>query len=231
MSKVLILTGGVVLLIGVLIVSRVILIDSGKLQTQQKNLSGFTIINIQSGFQAQISYGDSYSVSITADNNVINRIDVSQTGNTLTIGLQLTSIFNIGTLKAQITMPDLQEIHLSGGANANVAGFAMVHDLSVSESGGSTLRVEGQANGLSASCSGGSGLQLSDFKVDTATIIMSGGSTGNVNVNGRLDADLSGGSSLVYAGNPTLGTIITSGLSTITQQPWHPTKRNLSEVI
>ena len=219
------------MLIGVLIVSRVILIDSGKLQTQQKNLSGFTIINIQSGFQAQISHGDSYSVSITADNNVINRIDVSQTGNTLTIGLQLTSIFNIGTLKAQITMPDLQEIHLSGGANANVAGFAMVHDLSVSESGGSTLRVEGQANGLSASCSGGSGLQLSDFKVDTATIIMSGGSTGNVNVNGRLDADLSGGSSLVYAGNPTLGTIITSGLSTITQQPWHPTKRNLSEVI
>jgi len=219
LSKALIVIGGVVVLIGLLILSGVILIDSGKLQTQQKNLSDFTIINIQSGFQAQISQGDSYNVSITADNNVINRIDVSQTGNTLTIGLQLASIFNIGTLKAQITMPDLQEIHLSGGANANVAGFVMAHDFSVSESGGSTLRVEGQANGLSASCSGGSGLQLSDFKVDTATIIMSGGSTGNVNVNGRLDADLSGGSSLVYAGNPTSGTITTTGLSTITQQP------------
>ena len=219
MSKALVVTGGVVVLIGVLILSGVILIDSGKIQTQQKNLSDFTIINIQSGFQAQINEGDSYSVSITADSNVINRIDVSQTGNTLTIGLQLASIFNIGTLKAQITMPDLQKIHLSGGANANVAGFVMAHDLSVSESGGSTLKIEGQANGLSASCSGGSGLQLSDFKVDTATIIMSGGSTGNVNVDGRLDTDLSGGSSLVYAGNPTLGTITTTGLSTITQQP------------
>jgi len=219
MSKALILTGGVVVLIGLLILSGVILIDSGKLQTQQKNLSDFTIINIKSGFQAQISQGDSYSVSITADSNVINRIDVSKTDNTLTIGLQLASIFNIGTLKAQITMPDLQEIHLSGGANANVTGFMLAHDFSVSESGGSTLKIYGQANGLSASCSGGSGLQLSDFKVDTATIIMSGGSTGNVNVNGRLDADLSGGSSLVYAGNPTLGTITTTGLSTITQQP------------
>ena len=127
MGKALIVTGGVVVLIALLILSGVILIDSGKLQTQQKNLSDFTIINIQSGFQAQISQGDSYSVSITADNNVINRIDVSQTGNTLTIGLQLASIFNIGTLKAQITMPDLQEIHLSGGANANVAGFVMSH--------------------------------------------------------------------------------------------------------
>jgi hypothetical protein len=219
MSKALIVTGGVVVLIGLLILSGVILIDSGKLQTQQENLSDFTIINIQSGFHTQISQGNSFNVSITADSNVINRINVNQTGNTLTIGLQLASIFNIGTLKAQITMPDLQEIHLSGGANANVSGFVMAHDLIVSESGGSTLRVEGQANGLSASCSGGSGLQLSGFKVDTATIIMSGGSTGNVNVNGRLDADLSGGSSLVYGGNPTLGTIITSGLSTITQQP------------
>ena len=219
MSKALIVTGGVVVLIGLLILSGVILIDSGKLQTQQKNLSDFTIINIQSGFQTQISQGESYSVSITADNNVISRIDVSQTGNTLTIGLQLASIFNIGTLKAQITMPDLQEIHLSSGANANVAGFVMAHDFSVSESGGSTIRVEGQANGLSALCSGGSDLQLSGLKVDTATIIMSGGSIGNVNVSGRLDADLSGGSSLVYAGNPTLGTITTSGLSTITQQP------------
>ena len=219
MSKALIVTGGVVVLIGVLILSGVILIDSGKLQTTQENLSDFTIINIQSGFQAQISQGVSYSVSITADNNVINRIDVSQTGNTLTIGLQLASIFNIGTLKAQITMPDLQEIDLSGGANANVAGFVMAHDLSVSESGGSTLKIEGQAKGLSAFCSGGSGLKLSGLKVDTATITMRGGSTGTINVSGRLDADLNGGSSLVYAGNPTLGTITTSGLSTITHQP------------
>ena len=202
-----------------LVLSGIILIDSGKLQTQQKNLSDFTIINIQSGFQAQISQGDSYSVSITADNNVINRINVNQTGNTLTIGLQLASIFNIGTLKAQITMPDLQEIHLSGGANANVAGFVMTHDLSVSESGGSTLKMDGQASSLSASCLGGSGLELSELKVDSATVTLSGGSTGNINVSGRLDADLSGGSSLVYAGNPTLGTITTTGLSTITRQP------------
>ncbi len=219
MSKALIVTGGVVVLIGMLILSGVILIDSGKLQTQKENLSVFTIINIQSGFHAQISQGDSYSVSITADNNVINKIDVNQIADTLTIGLQLASIFNIGTLKAQITMPDLQAIHLSGGANANVTGFVMTHDFFVSESGGSTLNIEGQANGLTASCSGGCHLQLSDFKVDTSTIIMSGGSTGNVNVNSRLDADLSGGSSLVYAGNPTLGTITTSGLSTITRQP------------
>ena len=219
MSKALIVTGGVVVLIGMLILSGVILVDSGKLQTQQKNLSDFTIINIQSGFQAQISQSDSYSVSITADNNVINRIDVNQSGNTLTIGLQLVSIFNMGTLKAQITMPDLQEIHLSGGANANVSGFVLAHELLVSEEGGSKLQMEGQASNLSAVCTGGSSLELSSLEVNQATITMDGGSTGTTNVTGLLNADLNGGSSLTYTGNPTLGSIVTSGLSTISREP------------
>jgi len=219
MSKALIVTGGVVVLIGVLILSGVILVGSGKLQTQQKNLSDFTIINIQSGFQAQISQSDSYSVSITADNNVINRIDVNQSGNTLTIGLQLVSIFNMGTLKAQITMPDLQEIHLSGGANANVSGFVLAHELLVSEEGGSKLQMEGQASNLSAVCTGGSSLELSSLEVNQATITMDGGSTGTTNVTGLLNADLNGGSSLTYTGNPTLGSIVTSGLSTISREP------------
>jgi len=219
MSKALIVTGGVVVLIGVLILSGVILVDSGKLQTQQKNLSDFTIINIQSGFQAQISQGDSYSVSITADSNVINRIDVNQSGNTLTIGLQIASIFNIGTLKAQITMPDLQEIQLSGGASANVSGFQLTHELLVSEQGGSRLQMDGQASNLLVSCTGGSNLELSRFEVNNATINMDGGSTGKINVTGLLNADLNSGSSLSYTGNPTLGNIVTSGLSTISREP------------
>ena len=170
-------------------------------------------------FRRRLAQGDSYSVSITADSNVINRIDVNQSGNTLTIGLQIASIFNIGTLKAQITMPDLQEIQLSGGASANVSGFQLTHELLVSEQGGSRLQMDGQASNLLVSCTGGSNLELSRFEVNNATINMDGGSTGKINVTGLLNADLNSGSSLSYTGNPTLGNIVTSGLSTISREP------------
>ena len=170
--------GAFIVLVGLIILVGIVPIGSQNLQTQDKNLNDFTVIDLNNGFQAQITQGSSYSVSITADSNVIDKIDAVQTNNILTIGLQPGTLFVFGTLKAIITMPDLQEIHLSGGANANIAGFVMAHDFSVSESGGSALKIEGQANGLSASCSGGSRLQLSDFKVDTATITMIGGSTG-----------------------------------------------------
>jgi hypothetical protein len=210
----------IVIVLGLLLVTGVIPIGSGKLQTQQKNFSDFTTINLNSGFQAQITQGSSYNVSITADSNVINRVDVTQTGNVLTIGLQPGTFFDIGgTLKASITMPDVREIQASGGATVDVTDFALSHDLSVGSSGGSTITVSGQANGLSASCSGGGQLKLSGLKVSTASIQLSGGSSALINVSDKLDANLSGGSSLTYEGNPTLGTITNTGLSTITRQP------------
>jgi hypothetical protein len=47
--------------------------------------------------------------------------------------------------------------------------------------------------------------------VVNADIDASGGSQVTVNVSGTLNVDASGGSQISYSGNPTLGTIDTSG--------------------
>ena len=51
-----------------------------------------------------------------------------------------------------------------------------------------------------------------------ANVQVNGGSSALVNVSGRLDANVTGGSSLEYSGQPTLGTVDSSGGSTITKQ-------------
>jgi hypothetical protein len=96
-----------------------------------------------------------------------------------------------------------------------VVGFVLSHDFRVELSGGSSLGMHGTANDLVAISSGGSSLDLSDFAVNNTQIEFSGGSQGTINLSGRLDANLSGGSRLFYIGNPTLGDINTSGGSTI----------------
>lgn len=68
------------------------------------------------------------------------------------------------------------------------------------------------------SASGGSSLKLSDFLVHDANVKLSGGSNADINLDGRLDADLSGGSHLRYTGDPTRGDISTSGDSTVSKQ-------------
>lgn len=190
-------------------------IGSGNLQTREESFTGFNIVEVDRGFRVQVTQASSYRILITADDNVLNYTQVTKTGNTLSIRLQPWLSFQSTTLRAEISMPDLRELQFSGGVNGTARDFVLTHDFTVGLSGGSVLRMEGEARDLVAECSGGSRLDLSNFAVDNAQIGFSGGSQGTVDVAGRLDANLSGGSKHSYLGSPTLGTINTSGGSSI----------------
>ena len=66
--------------------------------------------------------------------------------------------------------------------------------------------------------SGASNLNLESFPVNDATVTVSGASHAVVNPSGTLNVDASGASSLQYIGNPNLGTINTSGASTVNRK-------------
>ena len=188
---------------------------SGNLRTQEEALSDFAIVDVGSGFKVTITQASSYSIRITADDNLFDYIQVTKAGDTLSIRLEPGVSYQTSTLKAEIAMPDLEELQFSGGVNGSAEGFVMSHDFRAELSGGSILRIDGEANNLIVTCSGGSRLELTEFAVNNASVNFSGGSQGTINLDGTLDADLSGGSKLFYIGNPTLGDINTSGGSSM----------------
>ena len=191
-------------------------VGSGNARTQQETMSDFNVVDVGSGFRVHIAHSNSYKVSITADDNLFQYIQVFKTGSTMTIRLTPGVSVQSSTLKAEITMPTLIGVQFSGGVIGNATGFISTQDFRVELSGGSTLKMDGEANNLVAACSGGSSLDLSKFTVANADIDFSGGSQGTINLSGRLNANLSGGSKLFYIGSPTLGDISTSGGSSIT---------------
>ena len=234
-------------------------IGSGNLVTEEMDFSDFTIVEVGSAFEVEITQSDSYSVSITADDNLFDYIEVFRTGDTLTIRLKSGYSYQWPlTLRAEITMPELYELELSGATRGTVEGFSSSHkfvlglsgassltmvDISAGDieidlsgassvtggitasgdahftlSGGSTVGLEGVANDLLIGASGASNLEISDFPVHNANVNLSGASRATVNLDGRLDADLSGGSHLIYIGEPTLGDINTSGGSTVSKK-------------
>jgi hypothetical protein len=89
-------------------------VGSGNVSTEEKNLSDFTVVKVGSGFKVQITQSNSYRISITADDNLFGYIQVTKTGSTLTIRLQPGLSFQTSTLKAEITMPDLEGLQFSG---------------------------------------------------------------------------------------------------------------------
>ena len=98
---------------------------------------------------------------------------------------------------------------------SKVTGAIVVEDLELEVSGASTVQLKGSANSLSVDGSGASHLKLADLTVGNADVTLSGASDATINLVGRLDADLSGASTLEYIGEPTLGIMDTTGASTV----------------
>jgi hypothetical protein len=191
---------------------------SGNLVTRNMDFSNFTAVDVGGGFRVEITHSNSYSIRVTADNNTFDYIDVYKTDDTLTIGLKTGYSYRSVTLKAQITMPNLYSLVLSGGTQGTAGEFASTHEFNLVLSGGSSLELEGAASNINLVASGGSRSDLSDFMVHNATVLLSGGSQATINLDDTLNANLSGGSQLQYIGTPTMGDISTSGGSAITKK-------------
>jgi len=105
---------------------------------------------------------------------------------------------------------------LSGASKAS--GNIEMANGSFDLSGASSLELQGSAADIDIEASGASHFKLSDLSVVDAEVNLSGASGATINASGRLDGNLSGASKLSYVGNPTLGSISTSGGSTISQK-------------
>jgi hypothetical protein len=211
-----------------------VLIGSGNLETEEYAFTNFTKVEISSAFDFEIKQSSSYGINITADDNVIDYIQVYIDGQTLKIRLGGVPSLRLVTLRASVTLPQLRGLAVSGASRGTVSDFNSIGGLNMTISGASrvtgdvtagnvefdisgasTIQLEGSADDMIARVSGASRLSLGDFAVNDANVNVSGASTGTINLNGRLDANVSGASTLLYIGEPTIGTVNVSGASTL----------------
>lgn len=207
------------------------LTGSGNVITEEKSFADFDNIDVSHGFRVDVSQGDTFHVVVRADDNVMEHVDVSKSGDTLKIGLKPRRSYQLKntTLEAEVTMPALEGLDLSSGSHADITGFQSTDDFDAELSSGSHLLGDIIAGDANFDLSSGSGMVLSgsardlkldassngqidlrDFAVVDADVEASSGGTVRVNVSGRLDADASSGSHITYVGSPTLGDIETS---------------------
>jgi len=207
---------------------------SGEVITLQKDITDFTKLEITSTFTATVTRSEFYSVQLRLDDNLVGYLDVEKNGDVLTIDLVDTFSYRDVTLEADITLPDLEALSISGASSAVVSGFDFEHpfvcyvsgasaatgsmntgltDFNIS--GASSVELEGYGGDLTINGGGASTLSLGHFISDNADITLSGGARTTVNITGTIDAVLSGGSILYYYGDPIIGDTALSGNSKI----------------
>ncbi len=136
-------------------------------------------------------------------------VDDFSFSHTFSVGLSGASSLTMSGMSVGDT-----DLSLSG-ASSITGSISVIGDMQLGLSGASSGTLEGVADDLVIDVSGASNADLSDLPVHDANVDLSGASQATINLDGRLDANLSGVSHLYYLGDPTLGDIDTSGGSTV----------------
>ena len=207
---------------------------SGNVVTQEFSITGFDKVDVSHAFTVDIGQADSFSVDVSIDDNLVEYLRVEKQGSTLKIGLEPGPNYLSTHATAEVTLPELTGLELSGASHGTVSGFESTRALDVDlsgashlvgdvecgnarfdVSGASHLTLTGSGEDAIIDASGASHVDLADFPVADASVDASGASHATVNPSGRLNAEASGASHVKYLGRPSLGSIETSGTSSV----------------
>ncbi|HJW74921.1 MAG TPA: head GIN domain-containing protein [Thermoleophilia bacterium] len=108
---------------------------SGTPVTGQHDYAGFSRVQVDNAFAATVTRGDTFAVSVTVDDNLVEYLRVELDGDTLRIGLDSNKRYRDVTLMAEVTMPSLRALEVTGGSTADVTGFASQDPLDLQLSG------------------------------------------------------------------------------------------------
>lgn len=197
---------------------------SGKAATEDRQVGPVTDVTLSGIGNLTIRQGDTPSLSVTADDNLLPLIETETSGKKLTI--RTKSGFNLkpsGPLNFTLTVPRLERLSVSGSGNAATekltseeltvklsgAGNATLRDLTcktltISLSGAGNATVTGSAEKAKATISGAGEIDASNFKVATAEVKVSGAGNAAVWATDELKAKVSGAGDVTYKGSPKI---------------------------
>jgi hypothetical protein len=154
-------------------------------ETRAYDFTGFDRVEVSSAFKIEITRGDAYKVSVTANENLFEYIEVTKSNDTLRIRTRAFFSFHSSVFEASVTMPELRAITVSSASGGKVIGMQSVKSLDIEVSGASRLElVNVKAADIDAEVSGASRLNGS-LEAENADLEASGASqidlTGQVN--------------------------------------------------
>jgi hypothetical protein len=172
------------------------------MKTKEYDFRGFTRVLAKSAMNIEVTKGDSYVVSITGEDTVVDRMEVSVEVDRLALDYKrdLVSFFAIPFARAtaRITLPDLREMDMEGAAHATVKGFKSRNDFAIVLSGATRI-------------------ELNDIAVGNMKCDVSGASrmSGDIKATGNVDMRISGAGRIVLKGYADDLEIDASGASRI----------------
>jgi hypothetical protein len=170
---------------------------------KSRQIASFTSVTVESGWDLILTQGDSCSMIVEADQQVIDNLVTEVADGELRIKSE-NNDNGFKTKRIYLTFKELKKIKASGGSDVIADSIFKTEDLEVHLSGGSDLKIMVlKADDFKGRMSGGSDAYITFENVNNISVESSGGSDiklKHVNAD-KAEISLSGGSDLVLQGS------------------------------
>lgn len=179
------------------------ILGSGDLITQSRDVEPFTKVSSKGVFEVTILHGESQSVEITADNNIMNHVRTRVSNKELLLYLDDDKNYRDITIYANITVTQLNGIRNSGAGNMNIIDLE-TDNFSIDNSGSADITIDGTATSLNVDNEGSGDIFGFDFLVDNCSVDIVGSGFLEIYCSDKLDVTIDGSGDVYYMGNPVI---------------------------
>lgn len=221
MKKVLFLTLGLFLTVAT-VFSQKKVNGNGNVTKENVRISEFTELHITGAFEIALTQSDQSSLVIEADENLIQYIEVKNSGDRLEIGLEDDlSLNDIESLKLYINVKDLREINVSGAVNLFTENTLTFNHLMLDISGAGKLEMDVKGSNLDCDFSGAASIDLTGSVRNVDFSISGVGKLDSSDMNAEnFDLDFSGvGIASIYVTNELRVQISGMGVASVGGNP------------
>lgn len=202
---------------------------SGNVVSQEREVSGFDQVELRSFGNLTIEQGETESLTIEADENVIDHLTAEvQDGKLILSTENEINFVNTGDVRYTLTVKDLKQVNLTGFGNIDIDGLQTdqmtvnlsgsgnlnLHDLQAQSfeltiSGFGSADVSGSAPEQMISISGSGNYTGKDLQSADTKVVVSGFGSATVSASNTLDVRITGSGNVDYYGKPEVTQTIT----------------------
>jgi hypothetical protein len=175
-------------------------VGSGHPVTEQRDVDGFSRIEVGEAIRATVIVGPAVAVSVTADDNVLGSVETTVIAGRLKIGMN-GNVSPRTAVEVAVTVPSLEEASANSAANVTITGLNAGSFSAAAESAAS-LVVRGNADSISVSASSAASADMGDVPAQTASVDVSSAARATVNAQLSVSGSVDSGGSVAIEGDP-----------------------------
>ena len=173
---------------------------SGKIISENRELTNFSSINLIGGIDVNIKFSDKYNCTVVSDENLIPYIKTEVVNNNLQISIN-KNYSSIEGIEVNVNAPEYDKVSISGSGDINILDFKN-NNLSLNISGSGNITGNGEVETLVVKINGSGNLMSKEIKSKFATITINGSGDAEVFASDSISAKINGSGNIKYFGNP-----------------------------